>query len=282
MPTAFFRLVLLSVLFAATSFAQSDKPEPNSAVPVTDSSTKTSSANDTTRLVITHFVQPVYPLEAMRQKLQGHVVIHLVISPAGDVLSAEPVSGNPIFTQSAVEAMKKWKFQPYLHNGQPVQIGYKMPYDFAISDRVHDLPDSAAGPPTSELKPPSGAPASSTASTNQGADNHGQGSAPGSDASSVAQHVQISQGTSQHMLVHQVAPVYPDSARRNLVQGTVVLKAIIGQDGRIKDLRPISGPQELYESAVGAVEQWRYKPFLLEGKPVEVETTINVNYKLAR
>jgi len=231
-----FKLALLLVSFTIPFSAQSDKPAASSA---------------------------------------AHVVIHLVISPTGDVLSAEPVSGNPIFTQSAVAAMKKWKFQPYLHNGQPVQIGYKMPYDFAISDRVHDLPDSSKGSQTSETKL-----STATATTNQATDTHAQGSA--SPEASSAQRVQIAQGASQHMLVHQVAPVYPDSARRNLIQGTVVLKAIIGEDGRIKNLRPISGPQELYESAVGAVEQWRYKPFLLDGKPVQVETTINVNYKLAR
>ena len=65
-----------------------------------------------------------------------------------------------------------------------------------------------------------------------------------------------------------------------MVQGTVVLKAVIGTDGGIKDLKVISGPSELYESAMGAVAQWRYKPDTLDGKPVEVESTINVNYKL--
>jgi len=60
----------------------------------------------------------------------------------------------------------------------------------------------------------------------------------------------------------------------------VVLQAIVGVDGLVKNLHPISGPKELYESAVGAVQQWRYKPYVQNGKPVEIETTINVVYKL--
>ena len=62
----------------------------------------------------------------------------MVVSPTGDVVSAEPVSGNPILIQAAVAAMKQWKFKPYIHDGHPVQIGYKMPYDFAMADRVFD------------------------------------------------------------------------------------------------------------------------------------------------
>jgi TonB family protein len=93
----------------------------------------------------------------MRQKLQGQVVIHLVISTNGDVLSAEPVTGNPIFTQAAVTAMRQWKFQPYIRNGQPVQIGYKMPYDFAMADRVVDNPKTIVNPSLKNETPPSSA-----------------------------------------------------------------------------------------------------------------------------
>jgi outer membrane biosynthesis protein TonB len=204
--------------------------------------------------------------------LQGHVVVHLVISPAGDLLSADPVSGNPIFAQAAVAAMKmkKWKFQPYLHNGQPVPIAYKMPYDFAISDRVNDVPDAAAtGVPTSEVEPSSHVTASATGGTNQGDDTQGQDSAQTAEASSYRTTGANHPG---HFATHarsSSSAVYPNSARRSLIQGAMVSKAIIGQRGRIENLRPISGPQEPYVLAVGAVQQWRYKPFLLDGKPVE-------------
>jgi TonB family protein len=82
------------------------------------------------------------------------------------------------------------------------------------------------------------------------------------------------------LLVHKVAPVYPESARQNRVQGTVVFGAVIDKNGRIAELKPVSGPKELIPAAMGAVQQWRYKPYFLEGQPVAVETQIVVNFQL--
>jgi outer membrane biosynthesis protein TonB len=58
------------------------------------------------------------------------------------------------------------------------------------------------------------------------------------------------------------------------------LQAVIGEDGRVTDLQFISGPRELARAAIGAVQQWRYRPYLLMGKPVEVTTQIQVNFRL--
>ncbi len=66
----------------------------------------------------------------------------------------------------------------------------------------------------------------------------------------------------------------------NHIQGAVVLRAIIGKDGEVHDLTPLSGPPELVQSAMGAVRQWRYRPYYLKGEPVEVDTQITVNYVL--
>jgi TonB family protein len=82
-------------------------------------------------------------------------------------------------------------------------------------------------------------------------------------------------------LLHQVPPVYPQEAKEQRIQGKVVLDAIINKDGAVENLVVVSGPKELQQSALDAVRQWKYKPFLLDGEPVEVETTINVIYSLA-
>jgi TonB family protein len=82
-------------------------------------------------------------------------------------------------------------------------------------------------------------------------------------------------------LLNKAQPIYPPSARQNHISGTVVLHAIIGRDGRIRSLRPISAPDaDLAISAIAAVRQWTYTPYLLNGEPVEVDTTITVNYNL--
>ena len=77
-------------------------------------------------------------------------------------------------------------------------------------------------------------------------------------------------------------PKYPAEAKKEGIQGTVVLDAVIGKDGTVEELRVASGPKELQQSSLDAVRQWIYKPFLLNGDPVEVKTTINVVYSLAK
>ena len=82
------------------------------------------------------------------------------------------------------------------------------------------------------------------------------------------------------MLLQKVLPVYPSAARRQGIQGEVVLKAVIGKDGNIAELRPLQGPQELTAAAMDAVQHWRFRPYQLKGKPVEVETDIRLNFQL--
>ena len=95
------------------------------------------------------------------------------------------------------------------------------------------------------------------------------------------QRVRVSQGVSQGLLIHKVQPQYPPLARQARIQGIVVLQALIGKDGAIQNLHVVSGHPMLTGAALDAVKQWRYKPYFLNGEPVEVETTINVNFTLA-
>jgi protein TonB len=95
------------------------------------------------------------------------------------------------------------------------------------------------------------------------------------------QRVRVSQGVSQGLLIHQVKPTYPALARQARIYGSVVLQAVIAKDGSIQGLHVMSGHPMLTQSAIDAVKQWRYKPYFLNGEPVEVETQITVNFTLA-
>ncbi|HTV64656.1 MAG TPA: TonB family protein [Bryocella sp.] len=95
------------------------------------------------------------------------------------------------------------------------------------------------------------------------------------------QRVRVSQGVSQGLLVHKVQPQYPPLARQARIQGVVVLQALIGKDGNIQNLHVVSGHPMLTNAALEAVKEWKYKPYYLNGEPVEVETTINVNFTLS-
>jgi periplasmic protein TonB len=95
------------------------------------------------------------------------------------------------------------------------------------------------------------------------------------------QRVRVSQGVSQGLLVKKVQPAYPPLARQARIQGQVILQAEISKDGTIENLRLISGHPMLAPAAIEAVKQWRYKPYLLNGEPVAVETTVMVNFTLS-
>ncbi len=81
-------------------------------------------------------------------------------------------------------------------------------------------------------------------------------------------------------LIHQVQPIYPQIAKTAHVSGTVLLHAIIAKDGSIQELQYVSGPPLLMRAAMDAVHEWRYQPTLLNGEPVEVDTTIQVVFTL--
>jgi len=205
---------------------------------------------DSTQLVAIKAEKAIYPWEAQEKQLQGQVWVKIQVSETGNVESAEVISGDPVLAKAAVDAAKKWKFKPYIKNGKPVHVSTKLPFNFAFSENVH------------EQKPPPS-----------------KGDAIG-DASAAPKRVRVSSGVESGLLIYKVQPVYPEEARRNHVQGVVILQATISTEGRITDLQLISGHPELVQAAVGAVQQWRYKPYLLMGKSVAVQTQIQVNFQL--
>jgi periplasmic protein TonB len=87
---------------------------------------------------------------------------------------------------------------------------------------------------------------------------------------------------SQGNLIHRVEPEYPPAARQTHIQGTVVLCGTIAKDGAPRNLRAFSGPEELIPSAMMAVEQWSYQPYLLNNEPVDVDSEIHVDFRLSR
>ena len=93
--------------------------------------------------------------------------------------------------------------------------------------------------------------------------------------------VRISQGVTEGRILQRVEPQYPQIAKAARIQGQVVLTAIISKGGEIENLVLVSGHPMLVPAAIKAVQQWRYRPYLLDGEPVEVETTITVVFELS-
>jgi TonB family protein len=106
----------------------------------------------------------------------------------------------------------------------------------------------------------------------QGGGGGGQREVPG--------RIRVSGGVMEAMAVRHDAPVYPVAARNAGLSGSVTLSVIVGANGAVKDATFQGGPQALAQAAIDAVRKWVYKPTLLNDEPVEVETTVTVNFKL--
>ena len=87
--------------------------------------------------------------------------------------------------------------------------------------------------------------------------------------------IHVNEDVQKAKLVHRVSPLYPPLLGKRM-DGTVVLRVIVGQNGAVNSARFVSGPVNLKDSAIKAVLQWRYKPTLVNGAPVEVDTTVSV------
>jgi periplasmic protein TonB len=92
--------------------------------------------------------------------------------------------------------------------------------------------------------------------------------------------MRVSEGVSAGMLLAPIRPVYPSIARAAGVQGVVVIEATISKAGAIEGLRVMSGPAMLRPAAIEAIQSARYRPYLLNGQPTEVQTTITMNFKM--
>jgi TonB family protein len=155
------------------------------------------------------------------------------------------ISGHPLLVPPTIEAVKQWTFQP---SGAEVSTTIEVPFN--LSDA-----------PAQSLPP-------------LPADSPRKGSMAGPSRIRVGSNVQAAR------LVQHVDPVYPEEARAAGVEGTVTLQIVIGNDGSVTSADPVEGNPVLWRAAADAVKQWKYQPTLLNGQPVEVQTTVPVRFEL--
>ncbi|HSS99671.1 MAG TPA: TonB family protein [Terriglobales bacterium] len=97
---------------------------------------------------------------------------------------------------------------------------------------------------------------------------------------SILEPVKVDEDVAERLLMRKVAPVYPDQALRSGMQGIVVLQALISKEGTVEDLKLVGGSMVLGEAAVQAVRQWHYQPYFINGRPVQTQTQVTVEFKL--
>ena len=212
-------------------------------------------------------VAPVYPPLARAARVQGTVVLKVIVNKAGEVRVAEPISGHPMLAPAAIEAVKQWRYMPYMQDGEPVEVTTTIQVHFQIADKP---PASSAG----------GAHPGDSGTPAQDGGIAGAVDAATTPLPAPPQRVRVSAGVAAGLLVSKVPPRYPEDAWQQRVQGTVVLMVNIDKEGNVYKTELISGQPLLAPAAIEAVRQWKYKPYLLNGAPVEVETQVQVNFVL--
>lgn len=219
------------------------------------------------RKSLIHRVEPVYPPLARQARIQGTVVLKVTVNKAGEVRATEVISGHPMLVPSALEAVKQWRYTPYMQDGEPVEVTTTIEVHFQIADKPPASSLAEAHPDNSVTPTPPGVivGAVDTATT---------------PLPAPPQRVRVSSGVAAGLLVSKVPPHYPDDAREARVQGTMLLKVNIDKEGNVYRTELISGQPLLAPAAIEAVRHWKYKPYLLNGAAVEVETQVQVNFVL--
>src|SRR5208282_4020168 len=187
-------------------------------------------------------VQPVYPPLARQARIQGTVVLSAVINKSGEIVDLKLISGHPMLAPAAIAAVKQWKYQSYMLNGEAVPVKTQIQVNFTLSEN-----------PTGTMA-----------------------SIPGTNP-----HLQIREGAMRALRIQTIDPIYPPLALQTHVQGSVILIVVVNSSGDVENLAPITGPPMLVEAATEAVKQWKYRPYLLNGEAVEVQTTVRINFALS-
>jgi len=212
-------------------------------------------------------VDPLYPPLARQARIQGTVVLQVIINRDGDVDNLQLISGHPMLAPAAITAVKQWKYKPYLLNGEPVMVETQVQVNFQLSDKPPA--QGIAGDQPGGIPPDQ--PAGLATSTPQDLPRSG----------AVPQRVRVSSGVILGLLRKKVQPDYPQEAKDARIQGTVLLQVEIDKEGNIDKVQLISGHPLLAPAAIDAVKQWKYRPYLLNGEPVYVDTQVQVNFTLA-
>ncbi|MGC2696216.1 MAG: energy transducer TonB [Candidatus Angelobacter sp.] len=103
---------------------------------------------------------------------------------------------------------------------------------------------------------------------------------PAAESPKRPQKIRVSSGVAEGLLLHKVDPKYPREAKKEHIQGTVLLEITIDRQGNVANMKVVQGDPTLADAAMDAVKQWKYKPYILNGEPIEVETVVRIIFHM--
>ncbi len=205
-------------------------------------------------------VRPVYPASAKEAKIQGVVIVEVLIGDDGKVRETRVRRSVPQLDAAAVDAVRKWEFTPTKVNGQAVPVVMTTTVNFVLDATASAGAPRGVVPPLPPPPPPPPPP-------------------PG-DPDRDPAAVRVGGGIAPPTKLVDVQPVYPAAAKEAKIQGVVILEAVIGTNGQVEQARVLRSVPELDQAAIDAVKQWVFTPTQVNGKAVKVIMTVTVNFTL--
>ncbi len=185
-------------------------------------------------------VDPEYPAQARRERIEGVVILEATTDKEGSVSDVRVLrSKDPLLDQAAMDAVRKWEYEPFYINGEPKGLIFTVTVRFKLKERLTEEFDKGAvvAGEDKDIKPP--------------------------------------------QRLKKVDPVYPEEARKALVQGVVVLRVRVNEEGFVEQTLVMKSESGLLnQPAIDAVKKWKYEPLLIEGKPTPVVFNVTVAFRL--
>ncbi len=234
-------------------------------------------------------VEPVYPEEARRLRLSGIVKLGVTVDEEGFVRDARVQMGHPVLARAAVDAVHQWRYSATLLNGQPVPVETTVTCFFgteetpAFMQRGTDAAGAAIGSSISARPAiPANAHVTVTAERPQNEPPPAPpGEAGGQVRAPLRGPLRVGGNVQESKLVHRAAPVYPERAIREGIEGIVLLLVTVNEEGFVYELRAAQENNPILEAAaIDAVKEWQYSPTLLNGTPVPVQAMVTVVFNL--
>jgi TonB family protein len=195
---------------------------------------------------VEHKTLPEYPAEAMTKGIQGDVIFKIVVDETGKIVLSEPVEGPPLLVGPSLDALRDYKFRPYLLNGSPIRVESQLGFHFALSGEG----DSIKGQVECMTKIPDRPEFRTGTVTDKGV--------------LILSPRKLSGGDPQ---------LPPELAGKS---GSVYLTITIGVDGKVQDVKVLGGDEAFISTVVSAVKQFVYEPQLIDG--VAAVSTTEASY----
>jgi len=221
---------------------------------------------------IIKMVEPTYPEEARKKGIEGIVILEATVDIKGNVQDVKVLKSIPALDQAAIDAVKQWVYEPKMINGKPMPVVFTVTVRFTLDKDKKASKEGVAGGVAGGVE--------------GGVKGGVVGGVKGGVAGGVQQGVEAKGAVEAKgdieppTLIKRVEPTYPEEARKQGIQGAVILEATVDIKGQVQKVKVLESIPALDQAAIDAVKQWTYEPKIIDGKPTPVIFTVTVQFKL--